>query len=103
MTNIIMLGCNGRMGQMITDIVAKDDEAQIVAGIDIVNNRENPYPVFTDIKDCDVKADAIIDFSSANGFEERMDTQWTSRYLLLYAQQVCQMNSLIIPKKQVKK
>ena len=73
MTNIIMLGCNGRMGQMITDIVAKDDEAQIVAGIDIVNNRENPYPVFTDIKDCDVKADAIIDFSSANGFEERMD------------------------------
>ena len=70
MTNIIMLGCNGRMGQMITDIVAKDDEAQIVAGIDIVNNRENPYPVFTDIKDCDVKADAIIDFSSANGFEE---------------------------------
>ena len=40
MTNIIMLGCNGRMGQMITDIVAKDDEAQIVAGIDIVNNRE---------------------------------------------------------------
>ena len=61
------------MGQMITDIVAKDDEAQIVAGIDIVNNRENPYPVFTDIKDCDVKADAIIDFSSANGFEERMD------------------------------
>ena len=62
MTNIIMLGCNGRMGQMITDIVAKDDEAQIVAGIDIVNNRENPYPVFTDIKDCDV-----------NGFEERMD------------------------------
>ena len=76
MTNIIMLGCNGRMGQMITDIVAKDDEAQIVAGIDIVNNRENPYPVFTDIKDCDVKADA---------------------------QQVCQMNSLIISKKQVKK
>ena len=40
MTNIIMLGCNGRMGQMITDIVAKDDEAQIVAGIDIVNNSE---------------------------------------------------------------
>ena len=73
MTDIIMLGCNGRMGQMITDIVAKDSDAQIVAGIDIVNNRQNPYPVFTDIKDCDVKADAIIDFSSANGFEERMD------------------------------
>ena len=73
MTDIIMLGCNGRMGQMITEIVGNDSEAQIVAGIDIVNNRQNTYPVFTDIKDCDVKADAIIDFSSANGFEERMD------------------------------
>lgn len=73
MTKIIMLGCNGRMGQMITDIVSQDNEAEIVAGIDLVNNRENDYPVFTDIKDCDIAADAIIDFSSSNGFEERMD------------------------------
>lgn len=73
MTKIIMLGCNGRMGQMITDIVSDDNEAEIVAGIDLVNNRENDYPVFTDIKDCDIAADAIIDFSSSNGFEERMD------------------------------
>lgn len=40
MTNIIMLGCNGRMGQMITDIVAKVTEAQIVAGIDIVTTEK---------------------------------------------------------------
>lgn len=73
MTKIIMLGCNGRMGQMITDIVSDDNEVEIVAGIDLVNNRENDYPVFTDIKDCDIAADAIIDFSSSNGFEERMD------------------------------
>ena len=73
MTKIIMLGCNGRMGQMITDIVSQDNEAEIVAGIDLVNNRENDYPVFTDIKDCDIAADAIIDFSASNGFEERMD------------------------------
>lgn len=73
MTNIIMVGCNGRMGQMITAMVAEEEDAQIVAGIDIVDNRENPYPVFTDIDACDVKADVIIDFSSANGFEKRMD------------------------------
>ncbi len=73
MTKIIMLGCNGRMGQMITDIVAADDDIEIVAGVDVVNNRNNSYPVFTDIADCDIKADAIIDFSSANGLEERMD------------------------------
>lgn len=73
MTKIIMLGCNGRMGQMITDLVAQDDEAKIVAGIDVVNNRENSYPVFTTLGDCDVEADVIIDFSSANEFEMRMD------------------------------
>ena len=73
MTNIILIGCNGRMGQMITGIVAEDDNAQIVAGIDIADNRDNGYPVFTDINACDVKGDVLIDFSSANGFEERMD------------------------------
>ena len=68
-----MLGCNGRMGQMITDLVAQDDEAKIVAGIDVVNNRDNTYPVFAALGECDVEADVIIDFSSANEFEKRMD------------------------------
>ena len=73
MTRIIMVGCNGRMGQMISGIVAEDEQTQIVAGVDIVDNRDNGYPVFTDIDECDVEADVIIDFSSANEFEKRMD------------------------------
>ena len=73
MTKIIMLGCNGRMGQMITDMVKQDDECPIVAGIDIVANRDNGYPVYTKLADCDVEADAIIDFTSATDFESRMD------------------------------
>ena len=68
-----MLGCNGRMGQMITDMVKQDDECMIVAGIDIVDNRDNGYPVYTKLADCDVEADAIIDFTSATDFESRMD------------------------------
>ena len=73
MTKIIMLGCNGRMGQMITDVVKQDDECTIVAGIDIVDNRDNGYPVYTKLADCDAEADAIIDFTSATDFESRMD------------------------------
>ena len=73
MTKIIMLGCNGRMGEMITDMVKQDDECTIVAGIDIVDNRDNGYPVYTKLADCDVEADAIIDFTSATDFESRMD------------------------------
>ncbi len=64
MTRIIMSGCNGAMGRTITGIVEEDSEAEIVAGIDVVDNGQNSYPVFSDIRDCDVEADAIIDFST---------------------------------------
>lgn len=70
MTRIIMHGCNGAMGQVITDIVRKDEQATIVAGIDIVDNRDNGYPVFTDIDNCDVQADVIIDFASPKAMDK---------------------------------
>lgn len=65
MVRIIMHGCNGKMGQVITGIVAGDADAEIVAGIDMVDNRDNGYPVFTNIYDCDVEADVIVDFAAA--------------------------------------
>ena len=70
MVRIIMSGCNGHMGQVISGLVEKDADAEIVAGIDIVDNRDNGYPVFTDIDTCDVEADAMIDFSSAKATQE---------------------------------
>lgn len=65
MVRIIMHGCNGKMGQVITGIVAGDADAEIVAGIDMVDNRDNGYPVFTNIFDCNVEADVIVDFAAA--------------------------------------
>ncbi len=73
MINIIMSGCNGKMGQNITGIVAADEETKIVAGFDIVDNIKNDYPVFTDINTCDVDADVVIDFSSAKGTDALLD------------------------------
>lgn len=64
MVKIIMHGCNGHMGQVITGLVEKDADAQIVAGIDVNDSITNSYPVFTDIESCDVSADVMIDFSS---------------------------------------
>lgn len=65
MIKMIMHGCNGHMGQVITELAVQDSDIEIVAGIDLVDNRENAYPVFTNIFDCDVKADVIIDFAAA--------------------------------------
>ncbi len=73
MVRIIMHGCNGKMGQVITGLVADDPNAQIVAGIDIADNRDNGYPVFTDIKKCDVAADAIVDFAAAAAVDALLD------------------------------
>lgn len=73
MTKVILVGCNGRMGQMITGLAAEDQEVEIVAGVDIADNRINSYPVYTDVFTCDTEADAIIDFSSSNGVEKVID------------------------------
>ena len=73
MVKIIMHGCNGKMGQVITGIVASDPDAEIVAGIDVVDNRDNGYPVFTDIDACDVEADVIIDFAAAVAVDKLLD------------------------------
>ena len=35
MTKVIMNGCNGKMGQCITEICKDDPEIEIVAGIDV--------------------------------------------------------------------
>lgn len=65
MVKMIMHGCNGHMGQVITELAARDNDIEIVAGIDLADNRENGYPVFTDIFKCDVDADVIVDFAAA--------------------------------------
>ena len=73
MVKIIMHGCNGHMGQVISGIEEKDPDAEIVAGIDIADQGKNSYPVFTDIDACQVEADAIIDFSSAKATDKLLE------------------------------
>ena len=73
MTRVIMHGCNGRMGQVITGLIAADDEIEIVAGVDVSDHIKNIYPVFSSISDCDVEADVIIDFASAKAVDALLD------------------------------
>lgn len=73
MTRVIMHGCNGKMGQTISGLIAADEEIEIVAGVDAYDEGKNPYPVFTAIADCDVEADAVIDFSAAAAVDGLLD------------------------------
>ena len=69
MVKIIMHGCNGHMGQVISGLVAQDPDAEIVAGIDVADQGKNSYPVYTNMKECQVEAD----FSSAKATDALLD------------------------------
>ncbi len=63
MTKIIMNGCNGKMGQVITRLVSEDETCEIVAGFDVNDSIANSYPVFTNPDEFTGEADVVIDFS----------------------------------------
>lgn len=73
MVRIIMHGCNGKMGQVIGGLLETDRDAKLVAGIDVFDDGKNPYPVFTDIRECDVEADCLVDFSTAAAVDRMLD------------------------------
>ena len=63
MTKVIMNGCNGHMGVVISQLCDQDENIEIVAGVDINTEQKFGYPVFADLASCDIAADAMIDFS----------------------------------------
>lgn len=69
MTRIIMTGCNGKMGKTISEIVAEDEEAVIVAGVDISEGVRD-YPIYKKISDVKEEADVVIDFSTPKLLDE---------------------------------
>lgn len=73
MVDIILHGCNGRMGRMITDIVSGDEDARIVAGIDVAGGQLSDFPVYESIDECEIKADAVIDFGNAAAVDHLLD------------------------------
>jgi 4-hydroxy-tetrahydrodipicolinate reductase len=66
MTKVIISGCNGKMGQVVTGLCSADAEIQVVAGFDVNPEKRNDYPVYADPMEFPGKADCIIDFSHPN-------------------------------------
>ena len=73
MVRVIMHGCNGKMGQTITNIVKADPDTEIVAGVDVSDHIKNDYPLFSKIADVNVEADVVIDFSNASAVDALLD------------------------------
>lgn len=73
MIKILMHGCNGRMGQMISGLVRDEEEMTIAAGVDTYQGGSNEYPVFGSIDACDDDVDVVIDFSNAAAADAVME------------------------------
>ena len=64
MINIILCGCNGYMGRVVSAISQADEELRITAGVDITADFSQDYPVYIAFSGIKESCDVIIDFSS---------------------------------------
>ncbi len=64
MTKVLLIGCNGKMGGVVTECAENYGDIEIAAGVDVSCEPQYGYPVFSDINDVDVESDVIIDFSN---------------------------------------
>ena len=63
MINIALVGANGRMGQVICRMVAENENARIIYGIDINTERRYDFPVYESFDNAGEDCDVIVDFS----------------------------------------
>lgn len=73
MINILLSGCCGRMGQVISRLSEQYEDLNIAAGYDVFDSGKNSYPVFSKLESCNVHIDVIIDFSNPEALEALMN------------------------------
>lgn len=64
MINVILHGSKGRMGSTLEKIITETNDMHITAGIDHNIDGSEHYKGFTDIGECPLHTDVIIDFSN---------------------------------------
>lgn len=73
MIQIILSGCNGKMGRVISSIAAHSPDCEIVCGIDMNTAVTNTYPVYSHIGAFQGHADVLIDFSHPSMLESLLE------------------------------
>ena len=63
MLEVLVNGCNGKMGQVVCDLVEQNENLVLKAGFDKNITGEFAFPVFDKIEDIKERPDVIIDFS----------------------------------------
>jgi len=63
MRRILLSGCNGRMGRVVSQLCEDNREVCVAAGLDIKTTKHFSYPVYADPMEYGGRADVALDFS----------------------------------------
>lgn len=86
MINVVVSGCNGLMGRVLTKVIEETEGMKVVAGIDKNTNLyENTYPVYESPLLVKEKCDAIIDFSKPSNLNELLKYSLNNNIALVIA------------------
>ena len=99
MTKIVLNGCSGKMGKMITECAGKFKGLEIVAGIDKFPSIAR-YPIFENIEDLNVDYDVLLDFSRADALHDLLEiTEKTNKPLVICSTGFTQEDLALIDEK----
>lgn len=63
MLDLVISGCNGRMGRVLEELCAAAPDLQVKAGFDILGPSDREFPIFSNPTEFQEEADVVVDFS----------------------------------------
>ncbi|MBP3855570.1 MAG: 4-hydroxy-tetrahydrodipicolinate reductase [Ruminiclostridium sp.] len=70
MVKIAITGANGKMGRVISGLIAQRDDCEVIAGIDINTVQIGSFPIVKSPFELPEKPDVIIDFSHPSALDD---------------------------------
>lgn len=99
MIKIVLNGCSGKMGKMITECAAKFKGLEIVAGIDKFPS-DTSYPIFENVQNLNIDYDVLLDFSRADALGSLLEiTEKTNKPLVICSTGFTQEDLALIDEK----
>ena len=70
MLKVIVNGCLGKMGKVLTRCVQEDNELELVCGVSLNPTETTNYKIYNKMSDVQETADVIIDFSHHSALDD---------------------------------
>lgn len=81
-----MNGCNGKMGQAISNLITELDDIEIVAGVDRNPKKiKNNYPIYNSFEEIKEKIDVAVDFSHPSALQDLLNFCTNNKTALVVA------------------